>query len=101
MLDKEFIIKERLSVAEQMSRSGLFTEEQVNDTKYDVDTWPCVDGQIHTGFTPNTVAKFLDTSGNTVRDWCHKGKVKYFSTGYMMLIPVEELIRLKQQWQKI
>lgn len=81
----------------QLLDSGLFTEEDVERAV--IDTYRCEDGNVRTGMTPLQAGDLIGVNGKSIQGACHSGKVESYWTHnhYMRLIPIEEIIRLKQK----
>ena len=96
----EFRLACRRLGAMKMLATGLFSEEEIDDTRYWLETYMCQDGEYHTGYSPNKIAPLLGVSGETVRKWYYKGKINGYRTlGGFILIPFEEAIRIRSEKQ--
>lgn len=81
----------------QLLDSGLFTAEEVKHAI--IDTYCCEDGIVRTGMTPLQTGMLIGANGKSIQGSCRSGKVESYWTHhhYMRLIPIEEIIRLKQK----
>lgn len=82
----------------EMSKTNLFTEEEINELFIFVETWMCLDMELRTGMSPNKAGELLGVAGKTVRSWIKKGKIKGYRTiGGYFLVPYQEIVRLKSE----
>lgn len=81
----------------QLLDSGLFTTEDVEHAI--IDTYYCEDGNVHTGMTPLQTGILIGANGKSIQGSCRSEKVESYWTHhhYMRIIPIEEIIRLKQK----
>lgn len=85
-----------------LERSGLFSKEELEFIVGNLDLYVCWGDegvQEVVGLTPNNVGEVIGKRGETVRRWIKTGKVKGYKTlsGYMVLVPVDEIINLKRK----